>query len=34
MNVTTPRVLPAQLRGVNGEIRIPDAARDGGYDLI
>ena len=32
--MTTPRVLPAQLRGVNGEIRIPDAARDGGYDLI
>jgi menaquinone-dependent protoporphyrinogen IX oxidase len=27
-------MLPAQLRGATGEIRIPDEARDGDYDLI
>src|SRR3954452_4159977 len=27
-------MLPAQLRGATGEIRIPDGARDGEYDLI
>src|SRR3954468_3251810 len=27
-------MLPAQLRGATGEIRIPDEARDGEYDLI
>jgi hypothetical protein len=27
-------ILPAQLRGATGEIRIPEEARDGEYDLI
>jgi hypothetical protein len=27
-------MLPAQLRGATGEIRVPEAARDGDYDLI
>src|SRR3954463_11389811 len=27
-------MLPAQLRGASGEIRVPDEAREGGYDLI
>lgn len=27
-------MMPAQLRGATGEIRIPDEARDGEYDLI
>jgi len=27
-------MIPAQIRGVTGEIRIPDAARDGSYDLV
>src|SRR5215211_5878308 len=27
-------MLPAQLRGATGEIRVPDEARDGDYDLI
>ena len=27
-------VLPAQLRGATGEIRIPEAAREGDYDLV
>jgi len=27
-------MLPAQLRGATGEIRVPDEAREGGYDLI
>ena len=27
-------MLPAQLRGATGEIRIPDEAREGNYDLI
>src|SRR3954469_8526125 len=28
------RMLPAQLRGATGEIRLPDQAREGDYDLI
>jgi menaquinone-dependent protoporphyrinogen IX oxidase len=27
-------MIPAQLRGATGEIRIPDEARDGDYDLV
>jgi menaquinone-dependent protoporphyrinogen IX oxidase len=27
-------MIPAQLRGATGEIRIPDAAREGDYDLV
>jgi menaquinone-dependent protoporphyrinogen IX oxidase len=27
-------MLPAQLRGATGEIRVPDEARDGEYDLV
>jgi menaquinone-dependent protoporphyrinogen IX oxidase len=27
-------MIPAQLRGATGEIRIPDAAREGSYDLV
>src|SRR5436190_10482693 len=27
-------MLPAQLRGASGEIRVPDEARDGDYDLV
>ena len=27
-------MMPAQLRGATGEIRIPDGARDGDYDLV
>jgi menaquinone-dependent protoporphyrinogen IX oxidase len=27
-------MVPAQLRGATGEIRIPDAAREGDYDLV
>ncbi len=27
-------MIPAQLRGATGEIRIPDNARDGAYDLV
>ncbi|HEY3943771.1 MAG TPA: hypothetical protein VGL78_00965 [Solirubrobacteraceae bacterium] len=27
-------MIPAQMRGAIGEIRIPDAASDGGYDLV
>src|SRR3954466_6259711 len=27
-------MLPAQLRGATGEIRVPDEAREGGYDLV
>src|SRR4051794_37004893 len=27
-------MLPAQLRGATGEIRLPEAARDGEYDLV
>ena len=27
-------VLPAQVRGATGEIRIPEAARKGDYDLV
>src|SRR3954465_1931735 len=27
-------MLPAQLRGATGEIRVPDDARDGDYDLV
>jgi menaquinone-dependent protoporphyrinogen IX oxidase len=27
-------MIPAQLRGATGEIRVPDAAREGDYDLV
>jgi hypothetical protein len=27
-------MIPAQLRGATGEIRIPDAAREGDYDFV
>ena len=27
-------IIPAQLRGATGEIRIPDTAREGDYDLV